>query len=296
MAFFVKNITITPLTVHGITLAMNAKVDLTLTVSNADIVASLISGELFDKITGRALAIVDISTLKTLGATTDELSTFARIGYFQGKLGEEDFKDPFNFTFSADGYLLTSATIGSITVESQSEVEGRVVDGYSAAGIKPVIISGVDEDGYSQSLLVSVDGEAQVAGYDAALDAVRTFETAPLNYYFVTETLVNATNQAVATYYYSTNVDNYKDISFEIEVSANVLVTVEASNAVAFTVPKDITKAGNELVSGASGFVNLTNGNYVLDFDDINISYLRIKAVIGNATNSLKVVCRKKAL
>lgn len=158
MAFFVKNISITSISVHGIILDVNSKVDLTLTVSNADIITSLLSGELFDKITGRALAIVDISTLRTLGATTNELSAFARIGYFQGRLGTEDFKDP--FTFNADGYLMTTASIGDITVESQSEVEGRVLDGSSAAGIKPVIIAGVDSDGYAQN--IQTDGYGNI--------------------------------------------------------------------------------------------------------------------------------------
>jgi hypothetical protein len=506
MAFFVKNISITSISVHGIILDVNSKVDLTLTVSNADIITSLLSGELFDKITGRALAIVDISTLRTLGATTNELSTFARIGYFQGRLGVEDFKDP--FTFNADGYLMTTASIGDITVESQSEVEGRVLDGASAAGIKPVIIAGVDEtgnaqnlivnsdgylmtstaisietnsevegrvadgasaagvkpviiagvdeagnaqnlivnsdgylmtstaisvettsevegrvldgasaagikpvivagvdsdgyaqniqtdgygniiiskasfsditvksqsevegrvldgssaagikpviiagvdeagnaqnlivnsdgylmtstaisvetnaevegrvadgssvtsikpiliggqdeDGYAQSLLVSTDGEVHVAGYDAALDAVRTFETAPLNYFFVVETLVNATNQAAATYYYTTTIDNYKDLSLEMEISANITITIEASNDIGFTTAKDITKSGNELVNGSSGYVSFTTGNYILDFDDINVSYVRVKAIISSSPNSLKIVARKKAL
>jgi len=294
MALIVKNITKTTIDIHGVTLTTSQKINLSTTVSNADLITSLLTGELFNKVTGRAIAIVDIVDLFSLGATTDQLATFARIGYFQGKLGNEDFKDPLKFT--ADGYLMTSATIGAISVESQSEIEGRVLDGATVTAIKPILVGGQDEDGYAQSLLVSTDGETQVAGYDATLDAVKTFETAPLNYYFVTEALVNATNQAVATYYYSTNVDNYKDISFEVEVSANVIVTIEASNVVAFTTPKDITKAGCELISGAAGFVSLTNGNYVLDFDDVNISYLRVKAVIGNAVNSLKIVCRKKAL
>lgn len=346
MAFTVKNITKTPLSVFGTSIAVGRRLDLTTIASNATIVSSLISGELFNKITGRAIAILDIADLFNIGATTDQLAVFARIGYFQGRLGYEDFKDPLKFT--ADGYLLTSATIGSVTVESQSEVEGRVLDGASAAGVKPVIVAGVDEsgnaqnlivnsdgylmtstaisvetnaevegrvadgssvtsikpiliggqdeDGYAQSLLVSTDGEVHVAGYDAALDAVRTFETAPLNYFFVVETLVNATNQAAATYYYTTTIDNYKDLSLEMEISANITITIEASNDIGFTTAKDITKSGNELVNGSSGYVSFTTGNYILDFDDINVSYVRVKAIISSSPNSLKIVARKKAL
>jgi hypothetical protein len=198
-----------------------------------------------------------------------------------------------NLIVNSDGYLMTST---AISVETNAEVEGRVADGSSVTSIKPILIGGQDEDGYAQSLLVSTDGEVHVAGYDAALDAVRTFETAPLNYFFVVETLVNATNQAAATYYYTTTIDNYKDLSLEMEISANITITIEASNDIGFTTAKDITKSGNELVNGSSGYVSFTTGNYILDFDDINVSYVRVKAIISSSPNSLKIVARKKAL
>ncbi len=394
MAFTIKNITKTPHYVFGAYVAPNGKLDLSTIVSNATIISSLFGGELFDKITGKIIAVIDVTHFYTLGATTDQINYFARVGYLQGKLGLDDFKDP--FVFSADGYLVVSSvsaggsmqieglvvdgdsaaginpiiiagvdeagnaqnlivnsdgylmTSTAISIETNSEVEGRVADGGSAAGVKPVIVAGVDEsgnaqnlivnsdgylmtstaisvetnaevegrvadgssvtsikpiliggqdeDGYAQSLLVSTDGEVHVAGYDAALDAVRTFETAPLNYFFVVETLVNATNQAAATYYYTTTIDNYKDLSLEMEISANITITIEASNDIGFTTAKDITKSGNELVNGSSGYVSFTTGNYILDFDDINVSYVRVKAIISSSPNSLKIVARKKAL
>lgn len=40
-------------------------------------------------------------------------------------------------------------------------IQGRVVDGYSAAGIKPVIIAGVDGAGNAQSLLTDVNGKLE---------------------------------------------------------------------------------------------------------------------------------------
>lgn len=159
MAFYIKNLARAPITIFGSTLLPNARLDLTTVTTTAAIITSLLSGDLFKKITGRVLAIVDINDLLAIGATADQISSFSRIGYFQGRLGEEDFKDP--FVFNSDGYLLTSATIGSVTVESQSEVEGRVLDGASAAGIKPVIIAGVDGSGNAQSLLTDVNGKLE---------------------------------------------------------------------------------------------------------------------------------------
>ena len=190
-----------------------------------------------------------------------------------------------------DGYLMTSTF-----VETTSEIEGRVFGGEIGTGIKPVIISGIDSDGYSRSILVSSDGEISIRGYDAPADAVRTYETAPVNTTFLLEELVNTTNLSVDTYYYTVTMDNYKDLSIEFELDSVSTMTIEASNDSGFTTPKDITLSGNELVSGTNGYVSFNNSDGIVDFDNLNVSYVRVKLVISNATNTVKIISRKKAL
>ena len=194
---------------------------------------------------------------------------------------------------NADGYLMTSTVI---SIELSNETEGRVFDGADATGIKPVIVSGVDADGYSQSILISGDGELSIRGYDAPADAVRTFETAPVNTTFLLETLVDDVDQSVDTYYYIITMDNYKDLSLEFELSLNATMTVEISNDIAFTTPKDITLSGNELTTGTNGYANFVNADGVLDFDNLNVTYVRVVLDIDNATNTAKIIARKKAL
>jgi len=391
MAFRIKNVSKFPVTILGITVQPNIVVDLLTTQSAATVKDSILNGELYHKIQGRMLTILNPpADWGKIGLTTDELARLMHAGFFKGFLGLEDLKAP--FAFNADGYLLTSsggggavtgeisvrgiiadglpadgfpveiggvdeagnvqsisvntdgylnvagtstATFGPvidggaaynypveiggvddagdiqsllvnsdgylmtstvISVETTSEIEGRVFDGENGTGIKPVIVSGIDEDGYSQSMLVSSDGELHVRAYDAPSDALRVFETSPVNATFLLETLIDASNQAVDTYYYTVTIDNYKDLSLEFELSADATMTVEISNDNTFATPKDITLSGNELVSGTNGYVSFTNSDGVLDFDNLNISYVRVVLDITNATNSAKIISRKKAL
>jgi len=69
-------------------------------------------------------------------------------GMDEGGLGQTLLVD-------SDGYLMTST---AISIETNSEVEGRVFDGGDGTGIKPVIISGLDNGGLSRSVSVNTDG------------------------------------------------------------------------------------------------------------------------------------------
>jgi hypothetical protein len=344
MAFRIKNISKFPVGILGVTLQPGSVVDLQTSLADDVIRASILNGELYDKIQGRMLTVLSPPRdWGQIGLSTDELARLMHAGFFKGFLGLEDLKPPFQFdgygsltTVSAgflpgvvtavrgivadggvadgipvevggvdeagniqsllvndDGYLMTSTVL---SIELNNEVEGRVADGEDGTGIKPVIISGIDEDGYSQSMLVSGDGELHIRAYDAPADAIRTFETAPVNTTFLLETLVDLSNQAVDTYYYTVTMDNYKDLSLEMDLSANATVTLEASSDATFTNPKDITLSGTELVSAVVGFLSFSNDSVIVDFDNLNVSYVRVKLVISNATNSAKIISRKKAL
>ncbi len=152
----------------------------------------------------------------------------------------------------------------------------------------------------SESSCLTSSSSATAKSYDAAVNGLRVEETSPLNQQFVSELLASATNQAATTYYYPSSagmiMDGYKDITFEYEGSANETLTFEVSNDSAFTVPKDITKAGLEMVTNVSGGASFGNVNAVVKYDNLNVTYIRAKLVTATATNSVKLWARRKAL
>jgi len=176
---------------------------------------------------------------------------------------------------------------------------GPVADGGVANGF-PVEMGGVDALGNVQSIMVNTDGEIELAGYDSATDALKVVNIANLNSVYTTSTLISTTNLAIATYYYPSSagmdMNNYKDLSLEIDVPAVITVTVEASNDNTFANPKDITVSGNELTTNTAGTASFSNASVIVDFDDMNIRYVRVVVVVANATNTIDIVARRKAL
>lgn len=279
--------------IMGVRCSTNEVIDLLSTHTASEIKESLLFGELYDKLQGRMIAIATPSAdIPSLGLTDAEYNILTYAGFFQGLMGTDDLKYPLQF--SNDGYLLATVVSGG-GVTSEISVRGVVADGTTADSF-PVEIGGVDEDGYIQSLLVSSDGELHIRAYDAPSDAIRTFETAPVNTTFLLETLIDDSNLAVDTYYYTVTMDNYKDLSLEFELDSVSTMTVEASNDNTFATPKDITLSGNELVSNTNGYPSFSNSDGIVDFDNLNVTYVRVKLVISNATNTVKIVARKKAL
>ncbi len=111
MPFKVKNNTKYIQSALGYVLNPNKDIDL-LDVLVVDIVKqSILSGELYRKIMGRVLTIVDARDFEYLDLTTDETSFISHAGFSQGYLGSEDLKPP--FIFDGYGQLMTSAQIST---------------------------------------------------------------------------------------------------------------------------------------------------------------------------------------
>lgn len=201
-----------------------------------------------------------------------------------------DVGDVNTISLDQEGKVRTVGPSGT----SSTEVQGTTPDGDALIG-NPLPIAGVDGSGNVQTVLTNTDGEININGYDSTITSNRVFETAPVNQTFLLEELVDATDQAISNYYYSVSMDDYKDISFEFELSADATITIEASNDVSFTTPKDVTLVATELVTGTSA-ASFTNSNGILDISNINITYVRVKLAITSATNSALIVSRKKAL
>ncbi len=107
------------------------------------------------------------------------LEITANDGYIQGRVvdgysaagikpviiaGVDSSGNAQNLTVTPDGYLMTSTVV---SIESTSEIEGRVADGYLVTSIKPVLIGGQDASGYAQSIRTDGYGDVVVSGYAA---------------------------------------------------------------------------------------------------------------------------------
>jgi len=229
------------------------------------------------------------SATEVQGTTEDG---YAKVGNSVVIAGVDGSGDVRTVLTNTDGEI---SIRGYDSVDNAITIQGATVDGAALVG-DPVPIAGVDGSGNVQSILTNTDGEVSIRGYDNTITSIRTFETAPVNASYLVEELVDATDQSISNYYYSVSMDDYKDVSFEFELSADATLTIEASNDVAFTTPKDITLVANELVTGTSGVASFVNSNGILDFSNLNITYVRAKLAITSATNTAFIVSRKKAL
>ncbi len=122
MAFRVKNITQLIQTIFGTPVLAYDVLDLLTITTEANIKASIISGELYSKLMGRGFALaVPQSDYNQIGLTVEELNFIYRAGFLQGNANMDDLKYPFKF--NADGYL-------SISVPGTSTAVDPVADGY----------------------------------------------------------------------------------------------------------------------------------------------------------------------
>lgn len=137
MAFRVKNIKNFNVRIMGITLQPKAVINLKNSFTNAQIKTSLLNGELYRKLQGRMLAILDPRDFNSIALAGEQLSRLEHAGFVQGKLGEDDLKAP--FLFDDFGNLLTStartvsATISGIVSVADSLIRPWNQTSYFAA-------------------------------------------------------------------------------------------------------------------------------------------------------------------
>lgn len=141
--------------------------------------------------------------------------------------------------------------------------------------------------------------EVRPAGYDATPDAQKVYDVAPFYTNSVIDVIANATNVPAGPTYYpaATGLDmlNYTDVSFELNGASGITtLTFEASNDSAFTTPQDVSKAGYDLKNNALGTASWTDPQTIVDFDNLNTRYIRVK-VIGDGSNTLKITARRKS-
>jgi len=149
--------------------------------------------------------------------------------------------------------------------------------------------------------------------FEIASNSLRQQEINPLSEQHLTELLVNSAVLNNATYYYPSAAggiqDGYKDLSFDFALIGNaagpttITMTIEGSNDSAWTLPKDITRAGylvtNPAAGGAASYAaaGAVTTSGILDFDELNTKYWRVKIVVNAANNcTARIWVRRKAL
>ena len=116
------------------------------------------------------------------------------------------------------------------------------------------------------------------------------------------QVLVDETDLAALTYYYPAEaglgMKGFDDLSIRYILSGGVTMTIEveqeASDEAAPTW-LDITPAGFDLTTNATGAVSFVDLAGIVDFDNLNVMKFRIKIVTSDATNAVYVSIRQKS-
>ncbi len=141
---------------------------------------------------------------------------------------------------------------------------------------------------------------------DPSTQSIKTSQLNMLNNYVVNETIVNTTNIAAATNYYPSSIgmsmDGFKDLCLSgvlIDADNTTTLTVEVSNnldpaTATFHQVYGFDSEANANVNSVAAVSDTKN--FVLNFDDLNVAWVRFKLVTGDATNTARIFVRRKAL
>jgi len=262
--------------------------------------------EIKDAITDNRVQVDSTGALKVTGGAS---SVVAR------------YTSPSNFTatFTSSTTLTLSALSGfSITCSSQL-VYVKVIP---VTGVSKIYVNGSDGVTLrisSNVLTISGAGTPFTAGdcYEVGINAlpfeqdpstqsIKTSQLNMLNNYVVAETLVNTTNIAAGTNYYPSStgmsMDGFKDLCLSgvlIDANNTTTVSVEVANN-----PDPATATFHQIYgfdSEANANVNSvaassSTKSFVWNFDNLNAAWLRVKLVTGDATNTVRLFSRRKAL
>ena len=239
----------------------------------------------------------------------------------------EPYASPHDFTAAYDTtstLLLTGSSqftfddascyIALVVVKNASNVSIKYVNGhngvslyFSAKGTLKILGATPFASGDLAYRVVILQ---QRKGYDPSTDTNKATEQAPLNAKYVQDVLVNGTVASGSPNYYPSttgmSMDGFKDLvlSGYIVEGDNVTDTIEVqvTNHEAPTVDADwFTVYAYNMVSNTWVNIITTGGTagtytYVLKFDDLNLTFFRVKLTTADATNTIVIRSRRKAL
>ena len=116
------------------------------------------------------------------------------------------------------------------------------------------------------------------------------------------QVLVDETDLTAGTYYYASSaglgMKGFDDLSIRYILSGGVTMTVEAEQEASDeSAPTwlDITPAGFDLSTNATGAASFVDLAGMVDFDNLNVMKFRIKIVASDSTNGVYVSIRQKS-
>lgn len=149
-------------------------------------------------------------------------------------------------------------------------------------------------------------GVLETKGYDASSDSMKTSELNPMNLHYLPLDLADTTNVTVADHYYpsatGTSMDGYKDLSISGKLIVDtdaITLTLEATN------DEDTASADwvqvyfyDDKTNSTVNSISVTGGTvtYAISLNNMNYSSYRVKVVVGNASNTVIVKGRVKAV
>lgn len=263
MAFKVKNLSALDITVMGVSLNKGDSLDLSAHKTSAEIVTSLMGGELYDKIQGRMLTILTPSVdVPTLNLTDTQFNFLAHAGFFQGLQGEDDLKTPTGSTSSSivtssssSGGLGTGASVDAFTrLRTSSPV--TIFDDHSKYGNNTLVWETLANNGTltndtdSASIILSNNGTTD--GNSIVRQTKAHFRYQPGKSQFIALTFSgnDFTDNVVKTIGYA---DGYNGIFFKINGSS--LSLVKRSNSSGSVVETEVSQSNWNLdpLDGSGG-------------------------------------------
>jgi len=221
----------------------------------------------------------------TISATPNVLVTG---GAYKAALDTYNDNDASPFHMNADGTLLVTVNglVGSIAhsgVDAGNPIKigGIAVDSQIAA------VTALDRTNQSFSLY----GETISRSHTYGSQSDRAEETDPIDEHYVEEELEDTTNVAGGTLYYPSTtgraMGNFNNMSMHYVTSGGVTTTIEAKIDDS-TDWVDITPAGFELATNATGAASFVDTSGIVDFDDLHVRTIRVKSVTSDATNGVQ--------
>jgi hypothetical protein len=149
---------------------------------------------------------------------------------------------------------------------------------------------------------VGINGTTK--SYDTSTDTTKISDVTPESSKYVPDAIVNTTNLAAATHYFpsSTGMEmggfNHLSIGGElIDADGNITLSVEVANnsdpstavwhqIYGYDMSNNTTVNQQAVASGTT--------SYFMDFEALNVTHVRFKVICSGATNTVKVMSRRK--
>jgi hypothetical protein len=137
--------------------------------------------------------------------------------------------------------------------------------------------------------------------FDSSTNSYSVTETDSIDQHLAWESLLNATASIGAGTNYlpsasGLSLQGYKSFVLSMNTAVNTTTTVEILLDPTLTDWVDITRSGDDLMTGTSGAANYIDCIAVLQWADLNAAFIRIKSVTVGGASTAQYDVRRRAL